>query len=84
MIAPLDVCPSWERRLPLKTFARHGKDVCPSVVCPSRVFTRQSFARHGKDVCPSRRLPVGRLPVWTFARQSFARHVKDFPCKLFT
>jgi len=46
MIAPLDVCPSWERRLPSRrlpvsrlpvteeTFTR--QDVCPSVVCPSR------------------------------------------------
>jgi len=24
MIAPLDVCPSWERRLPFKTFARQS------------------------------------------------------------
>jgi len=68
MIAPLDVCPSWERRLPVteKTFA--PQDVCPSVGRlpvwtfarngKEKTFARQSFARHVKDVCPSRRLPV--------------------------
>jgi len=62
MIALLDVCPSYrERRWSLKTFARHGKDICPSRRLPVGdrlpvcMFDRQSFARHVKDVSPSRR-----------------------------
>jgi len=59
MIAPLDVCTSRERRLPVT-----------EKTLPLKTFARQSFASHGKDVYPSRRLPV---TVKTFARQSFAR-----------
>jgi len=76
--ARLDDCPSWERRLPLKTFARQSfarLDVCPSVVCLSckRSLPLKTFAH--LDVRPSckKRLPVKTITCWKLEREKYCK-----------
>jgi len=68
MIAPLDVCPSQEKRLPVSRLPVMEKTFAPQDICPSGSLPVMEKTFAPQDVfplvvCPSGRLPVSRLPV---------------------